>query len=153
LLPPDPRLFAAPSRERTDAWEETVGEGSRLAELTEQPADEGVAWLLDPSLLTVPAEPGPGVREGRAAMTAEHELRAAWRQHLRETIDGGRTIVLPEADADVAAGAADQKAQRLIAPRLSTGVEVAEKLDATGTVMWPGDGVVTDRRARSLTRM
>ncbi len=153
LLPPNPRLFATPSQERKEAWEETVGEGSRLAELTEQPADEGVAWLLDPSLLTLPPEPGPGVQEGPAAMTAERELRTAWRQHLRETIDGGRTIVLPEADADVAAGASDQTAQRLIAPRLSTGVEVAEELDATATVMWPADGVVTDRRARSLTRM
>ena len=154
LLPNDQALFGRPSTARTRAWEEAVGENSPLAERTAGGPDTDEMWLLDPSLVSLPPEPEPGTgEEVAAAMDAERSVRSARRSALQEDLVGERTTVLPEADADVAAGADSSPAGQLIRPRLRGGHTTAERLDARGDVLWPADGVVTDDRARELTRL
>lgn len=151
LLPNDQQLFRAPSSARTEAWEEAVGEESRLARLTAEGPDVDEAWLLDPSLISLPPEPPAAADEDlAAAMDSERETRRERSTALREGIVGGRTLVLPEADADVAAGADSRSAGELMRPRLRGGRTVAGTLGARANVMWPADGLVTDRRARAL---
>lgn len=149
LLPADPTLFDEPGTARTRAWEETVGPDSRLAELTELPPAENEVWILDPSLLALPPEPLPG-SETFTARTEELELRTEWVEHLRESLDGERTIVLPEGDADVAAALSSKAAAKILGPRIAAGRTAAEALDAHADVLWPADGVVTTNRARAL---
>lgn len=154
LLPNDRSLFGAPSSARTDAWQRAVGEDSRLARLTAEEPDTDEAWLLDPSLVSLPPEPAQGAPEERAtAMDSEREVRRERSAALRERLVGERTLVLPEADADVAAGAESEAAEELIRPRLRGGRTAAKRLDARSDVMWPADGIVTDGRAGDLARL
>ncbi|WP_435201453.1 DUF6049 family protein [Janibacter sp. GS2] len=154
LLPNDPRLFGDPGSARTRAWETATGPDSRLAGLTEEEPDTDEAWLLDPTLLSVPPEPAVGTGETvAAAMNSEREVRSRRASAIRERVVGERTLVLPEADADVAAGAESASAEQVIRPRLRGGRTLAGQLDAGDDVMWPADGLVTDSRARDLERL
>lgn len=154
VLPNNPRLFGAPGSARTRAWEDAVGEDSRIAGLTEEEPDTNEAWLLDPALLDASPEPVTGTKESVAtAMTTEREVRRQRSSAIRERLVGQRTLVLPEADADVAAGAESASAAQVIRPRLRGGRTLAKQLDARSDVMWPADGLVTEARSRDLERL
>ena len=143
LLPADRRLWSTGRDDRTRAWQETLGEDSRLAALTaEEPADDEF-WLVDPSLLDVP-------RTGGDVQDAERDVRREFAATLRERIVGSRTLVLADADADVAAGAESEPAGRLVSARLADGARVAQALGARSDVLWPADGLVTGERAEAL---
>ncbi|MGO4244585.1 DUF6049 family protein, partial [Janibacter sp. RAF20_2_2] len=103
-LPADRRLFGH-GEGRAKAWSEAVGPDSRLARLTDEPPARDEAWLIDPTLLDVPEE--------ETTRTAERRVRAERATALRDRIVGSRTLVLPGADADVAAGARSGAAARL----------------------------------------
>lgn len=154
LLPNDQRLFRPPSSTRSAAWADAVGEDSRLARLTDGKPDTDEAWLLDPTLISLPPEPAGSTEEDTAtAMDSERETRQERSRALRDSLVGGRTMVLPEGDADVAAGADSSTAGTLIGPRIRGGRTVAGNLGARSNVMWPADGLVTKRRARSLDHL
>lgn len=150
LLPAERRLFGTPGAERTGAWRDAVGEDSRLAELTQDDPASDELWLLDPTLLTPPPEPTSGTPSVTTAMSNEHAVRAERAAALRERIVGAHTLVLPDADADVAAGAASRAAGKIVAPRLRAGQTLAEDLGARSDVLWPADGLVTRQRAARL---
>ncbi len=154
LLPNNRRLYQEPSRARASAWEEAVGEDSRLARLTEEAPDTDEAWLLDPSVVTIPPEPEPGTDEDLATvMDAEREVRSERASALRERMVGEHTVVLPDADADVAAGADSSAVGDLVRPRIERGSSLAQRFEAHDDVMWPADGLVTKRRADALGRL
>ena len=140
-LPADRRLFGH-GEGRAKAWSEAVGPDSRLARLTDEPPARDEAWLIDPTLLDVPEE--------ETTRTAERRVRAERATALRDRIVGSRTLVLPGADADVAAGARSGAAARLVRPRVADGAAVAEELGARSNVLWPADGLATDERAEAL---
>lgn len=150
LLPGDRALFGERGASRERAWRETVGPGSRLDQLTASPPAADEAWLLDPSLLRVPADEGE--EEGGPA-AEERSLRAQWATTLRSRLIGSRTLVLPDADADVAAGATSAEAADLVRPRVERGTEVAHRINARSDVLWPADGLATKDRARDLRRL
>lgn len=154
LLPNDRRLFGAPSSGRTSAWEEAVGEDSRLDRLTAEAPDSDEVWLLDPTLVSLPPEPPEATEEELAtAMDSERSVRRERSTAIRDRLVGERTLVLPESDADVAAGADSEAAGDLIRPRLRGGRTRAGNLGARAHVLWPADGLVTDQRARDLQRL
>lgn len=154
LLPTDRRLFDSSGETRSRAWQAAVGPESRVARLTREAPDEDEAWLLDPTLLALPPEPVEGTDEAvAAAMSAEHDVRRRRAAALRDRLVGARTLVLPEADADVAAGATSRTAGRVMAPRLQGGRTLAGRLGARANVLWPADGVVTDQRSRDLQEL
>lgn len=154
LLPGNRRLYQEPSGARASAWTEAVGEDSRLARLTEEAPDTDEMWLLDPSVVTIPPEPEPGMDEDLAtAMDTEREVRSERANALRERMVGERTIVLPDADADVAAGADSSAVGDLVQPRIDRAGKLAERFEAHDDVMWPADGLVTKRRADGLARL
>ena len=154
LLPSDRRLLDEPSADRTEAWEEAVGPESRLARLTEAPPAADEAWILDPSLLALPPDPPETVPASQGtAMTEELDLRSTWAGTLRENLSPEQTIVLPEADADVATATRSEDAAATVTPRIEAGEDAAEQLEAHGGVLWPADGLVTARRADALTRL
>lgn len=143
LLPDDRRLWGTSREARSSAWQEAVGSDSRIAALTsEEPADDEF-WVLDPSLLDVPAD-------GEDIATAERETRTRAAESLREQLVGSRTLVLPDADADVAAGAESKDAARLVRARVADGTRVAQELGARSDVLWPADGLATGERAEAL---
>lgn len=151
LLPNNRRLYQEPSAARATAWEEAVGEESPLARLTEEAPDTDEAWLLDPSAVSIPPEPEPGTDEDLAtAMDAERDVRSERASAIRERMVGERTVVLPEADADVAAGADSAPVGELIRPRLDRARTLADRFEARDDVMWPADGLVTRSRAEGL---
>lgn len=154
VLPNDPALYRSPGRKRSAAWKEAVGEDSRLARLTAKKPDTDEAWFLDPTLVSLPPEPTRNTEEDlAAAMNSERETRQKRSRAVRDALAGGRTMVLPEGDADVAAGADSATAGDLIRPRLRGGRTVAGNIGARANVMWPADGLVTNRRARALARL
>nr|WP_257908803.1 DUF6049 family protein [Janibacter limosus] len=69
---------------------------------------------------------------------------------LRDQLVGPQTLVLPDADADVAAGAGSATARRLVRGRVKEGVSVAQRLGARSDVLWPADGLATQQRATAL---
>ena len=151
LLPNDRRLYQEPSTTRTNAWEEAVDEDSPLARLTEEAPDTDELWLLDPSVVSIPPEPEAGTEEDLAtAMDDEREVRSERAGEIRERMVGDRTVVLPDADADVAAGADSSPVGELIRPRLDRAQTIADRFEARDDVMWPADGLVTKSRAESL---
>ncbi|MDN5716112.1 MAG: DUF6049 family protein [Janibacter sp.] len=148
VLPADQRLFDHDDPGRDTAWDEAVGDGSRVAELTATPPADDEAWLLDPSLLDVPEE-DPDSRIDASERTVRSERASA----LRDQVVGSRTLVLPDADADVAAGARNPQAGRMVRPRVSAGAAVADELGARSDVLWPADGLATKDRATALGQL
>lgn len=148
LLPADERLWRTGGSERTAAWQEAVGEDSRIGQLTEESPASDEVWLLDPSLLDVPKVADDG-RIEQAERTIRRDRAAA----LRQRVVGDRTLVLPGADADVDAGTRSAAGRDLVGRRVAEGVRVAEELGARSDVLWPAEGVVTDRRASALDRI
>lgn len=147
LLPGDRELHGATGQRRTDAWRDAVGPTSRLAGLTATSPASDEAWLLDPSLLDIP----PNDTDAATTISAEERtLRTERAATLRNRLVASRTLVLPDADADVAAGAASDDAARLVQPRVEQGTDVAKRLGARSDVMWPADGLATDARAEAL---
>lgn len=154
LLPSNPRLFQEPSAGRATAWEEAVGEDSRLARFTEEIPDTDEAWLLDPTLVSIPPEPETGTEEDvSTAMTDEREVRSERASELRERMVGDRTVILPEGDADVAAGADSDAVGELVTPRIEGASTLADRFEARDDVMWPADGLVTKGRAENLSQL
>lgn len=150
LLPADRDLWGASGERRTDAWRDAVGPDSQLADLTAESPAPDEAWILDPSLLTVPSDRGDQATE---AESDERSLRAERAATLRSRLVGSRTLVLPDADADVAAGADSDAAADLVRPRVSAGTRTAEALGARSDVMWPADGLATGERASALHQL
>ena len=145
LLPPDRRLFDNRGADRDKAWEAAVGDDSRLAALTATPPARDEAWLLDPTLVDAPQDaPDSGIS------TAERTVRSERASALRDQLVGPQTLVLPDADADVAAGAGSAPARRLVRDRVKEGVSVAQQLGARSDVLWPADGLATQQRATAL---
>lgn len=154
LLPTDRRLFATDVTNRSKAWDEAVGPDSRLAQLTAEAPARNEAWLLDPSLLTVPdTSDEPRTATDGFVSTAERDVRQERATALRDQLVGSRTLVLPDADADVAAGARSAQARRVVGPRVSSAVKTAQSLDARSNVLWPADGLATQDRAAGLERL
>lgn len=153
LLPGDRELFGESGTTRTRTWQEAVGPDSRLARLTAEPPREDEAWLLDPSLLDVPRTSEDAGDEDTGISEDERTVRAVRAATLRRRLVAGRTLVLPHADADVAAGAASPQAQRLVEPRVKRGTSTARRLGARSDVMWPADGLATGERAAALRRL
>lgn len=145
LLPADRRLFDHRGAERDKAWQGAVGDDSRLAALTATPPAKDEAWLLDPTLVDAPQDaPDSGIS------TAERTVRSERASALRDQLVGPQTLVLPDADADVAAGAGSATARRLVRGRVKEGVSVAQQLGARSDVLWPADGLATQQRATAL---
>ncbi len=154
LLPSDKDLFGETGETRTAAWRDAVGEDSGIAELTAQPPAPDEAWLLDPSLLrTSPDAPSGVPEERRDDASTEQELRRERADAIRETLVGEQTLVLPGADADIAAGAESPDAAELIRPRVTQGQETAAELGARADVVWPADGDVTTARSRAYNQL
>lgn len=155
LLPTDEKLFGEPGTERAQAWAETVGPDSRLWEMTEEPPAEDEVWILDPRLLSLPPEPTEDTGQDLSrALTAEREIRSEWSSRVRSALDPARTIVLPAADADVAAAARSKAVADLVTPLVEEGVRSADLLGgAHGAIQWPAGGIVTERRTRALSRI
>lgn len=151
LLPGNRNLYGTSGQERTDAWRDAVGPDSRLAGLTEESPDSNEAWLLDPSLLTVP--PDDDTRESTQVSSEERTLRTERAATLRSRLVATRTLVLPDGDADVAAGAESDSAARLVTPRVEQGTRVAKQLGARSDVMWPADGLASAERATGLREL
>lgn len=154
LLPADATLFGATSSSRADAWEEVVGEDSRIAELTAEPPTENEAWLLDPTLVREPPEPPDDLPTDEAeAANAEQQVRSERAEAIRETLVGEQTIVLPRGDADTAAGTTSKSAHRMVEPQVDNGVRLAKRLDAVGNVTWPADENATEDRSRGYNSL
>ncbi|MBA4084822.1 MAG: hypothetical protein C0493_07760 [Kytococcus sp.] len=153
LLPGDRELFGESGTTRTQTWQEAVGPDSRLARLTADPPGEDEAWLLDPALLDVPQPSEDSGVEDTGISEEERTVRAERAATLRRRLVASRTLVLPDADADVAAGAASPEAHRLVGPRVKRGTSVARGLGARSDVMWPADGLVTGERASALYQL
>lgn len=155
LLPTDEKLFGEPGTDRAQAWADTVGPDSRLWEMTEEPPSEDEVWILDPRLLSLPPEPTEDTgQELSQALTAEREIRSEWASRVRSALDPARTIVLPAADADVAAAAGSKAVADLVTPLVEEGVRSADLLGgAHGTIQWPAGGIVTERRTAALSRI
>lgn len=154
LLPTDARLFGDPGTDRTRAWEETVGPDSRLWELTEQPPADDEVWILDPSLLSLPPEPTEDTNQQLTrALTAEREIRSEFASRVRSNLDPERLVVLPDADADVAAAAGSKDVADLVAPMVEQGVRSADLLGDALSIQWPTDGVVTQERTTAFNRL
>lgn len=154
LLPADTRLFGEAGSSRADAWEETVGEDSRIAQLTAEPPAKNEAWLLDPTLVREPPEPPDDLPTDEAeAATAEQQVRSERAEAIRDTLVGKQTIVLPRGDADTAAGTTSKSARRVVEPQVDNGARLAKRLDAVGDVAWPADENATEDRSRGYNRL
>lgn len=145
-LPPRNQLWAAPGESRTRAWTESAGPRSDLAQVAAADPRPGDMWLLDPLLLpdAVPAADSGIPR-------AEREVREDLAEDLRARMDPRRTVVLPEADADVAAATQSESARALVRPQVAGAQEVADELGARGDVAWPADDLVSADRVDALT--
>lgn len=148
-LPHDRRVVGAPGADREAGWENAVGEGSRVAELTDAGPADGEVWFLDPTVLG-------SVPEGQAqpdSFAGEREIRDARAEVVRENLDPDATVVLPDADADIAAAAASEESAALVDPQVTSGQELADELGATGDLAWPADGIVSQDRVSAYTDM
>ena len=146
-LPATTELWEAPGEERSSAWEKAVGEGSPLATTTDRGPGPGEFWLLDPLLLP-DAEPEPE----RELPEREQTVRVALAEAVGDALDPERTIVLPEADADVTA-ATSVPGRTLVTPRVEGGTAAAEDLGARSDVVWPADGLMSRARASLLREL
>ena len=143
-LPARADLWSPPGEARSEAWQEVLGEGSALATTIEGGAAKGEIWLVDPWLLPGRA---PGVE---VAPEAERQLREDSARDLADALDPDRTMILPEADADVLAAGTSREAADLLRPRLDGAVAAAEEIGAAGTLVWSGDDVLTATGAEVL---
>ncbi|MBD5831814.1 DUF6049 family protein [Janibacter melonis] len=144
-LPPLNQLWTSPGERRTRAWREAAGPGSDLARLAASGPRPGDVRLVDPLLLP---EAVPGADSG--VPRAERELRADLAEALDARLDPRRTIVLPEADADVAAATQSDAARTLVRPRVTGAQRAADDLGARADVAWPADDLVSEDRADAL---
>ncbi len=148
VLPAETSLFGEAGSSRAEAWEETVGEESRIAELTAEPPAENEAWLLDPTLVREPATPPDDLpTDEEEAAVAEQKVRSERADAILETLVGKQTIVLPRGDADTAAGTTSKSARQVVEPQVDNGVRLAKQLGAVGDVTWPADENATEDRS------
>lgn len=146
-LPADRQLVGPVGERRTRAWGDAVGADSRVARLTAARPGPGEVWFLDPTLL----ETGPAPKDGTddAEAEAEHATRTARAESIERHLDPAATVLLPGADADIAAAAASDDAARLVRPQVTASRERADELGARGDVAWPADDLLASERLSS----
>lgn len=152
----DRRLVSASPERRATAWEQAAGPGSRLDDLTRSAPASDEMWLIDPTVIETlsPSEPDdpapeePDVPAGGAIAATAEEIatRDALSEQITSNLDPASTLVLPQADADLAALGDAPAARRLIAGQVEAGERLSGVLRA-GSAAWPADGLLTSGRA------
>ncbi len=144
-------LFGPPGAHRLAAWKQVAASDGRLAGILAAGAGRDVTWAVDPTLVT-PPEP-PGGAQARAALpeTVREELavRRDLADRIRSTVAGHDVVVLPVADADVAAAYGSPRAAREVAPLVAAAADTADGLGGRADIAWPATAPgTTDERAR-----
>lgn len=127
-LEPLPELWSRNREAREGAWTQQLGPDSRLRALLEGGAGREVTYAVDPTLLT----------SADARSEAEATVRDGFTQVLTEAVRGHEPVILPEADADLAALAPLRDAVPHAAAAVRRAQELATSLGGRADVLWPG---------------
>lgn len=170
-LPPDPALFGGPGEDRDRAWSKALGSGSAVDNILTGTASAPVTWAIDPTLLpnlrqvpALPAQPTPAAgpspsspatppEGGAIGSGTERRLRAAVADRIRRQASAHVSLVLPEADADIAAAVQLGSAVPLIRSQVQAAAPIAAQFGARADIAWPADGrggIGSESELRSL---
>lgn len=156
--PPDVASAVLPP----DRIAELTADGGRLARVLQVASRPGVAWALDPALLTAATQagasdatagtpsPSTSASPGAAPGDGTPGAPSAWLSALQDAATSRDVVALPQADPDLAA-IAHADTPELYTRAVQQGRRtVAELLDAPARtdVAWPADGAADPATAR-----
>lgn len=169
-LDANPALFGPPGTTRTKAWAKTLSTGSRLDRVIRATRQAPVAWAVDPTLVPSTNQPGtstPGATSSPTASatspttgtpatggpTPEERLRHVMGARIADGAGTRDTLVLPEADADIAATLTTGSSWALVRNEVQAAAPVATQLGGRADIAWPADGQHSTSREDGLKRL
>ncbi len=167
----DPALWGPAGSDREKAWTDAIGPDSRLQRLISATETTSVTWAVDPLLLHPAAVPPGTAGAGTASPTAspsgpaadlatevaagpeEARLRTDLAERLARLAPDHGPVILPEADADVAAATVAPSFAPALRSLVRSGVADAAAVDGRADVAWPAAGPWTARTERAVTSL
>ena len=152
-LDPDPNLFGGSGAVRETAWNEALGEGSRLSRIIRATEDAPVTWAIDPTLTPTLLPHDVDIAADSAQGKQEGVIRAATEKRITDLAARHTPWVLPDTDADLAAVAGIRTGEPLMRSFVDRADGVAAQLGGRADVAWPADGGYTASRESALRRV
>ncbi|GAA2166709.1 DUF6049 family protein [Pedococcus bigeumensis] len=152
-LDPDPNLFGGSGAAREIAWNEALGDGSRVSRVIRATEDAPVTWAIDPTLTPTLLPDDVDLEADSPQGRQEGAIRAATEKQITDLAARHTPWVLPDTDADLAAVAGIRAGEPLMRTFVDRADRVAAQLAGRADVAWPADGGYTASRESALRRV